>query len=155
MPTKRSNPYDSNSDKPFKLSRSKIDMFLECPKCFYMDRRLGISRPSGPAFSLNIAVDALLKKEFDVHRANGSKHPLMESYGLDAIPVAHELLDQWRHNFTGVQCHHKKTNMLIKNKPEWENYIASQPVANFFLMIFYIAIFPIQFFPVFNFLICW
>ena len=78
-----------------------------------MDRRLGISRPSGPAFTLNVAVDALLKKEFDVYRANGTKHPLMETYGLDAVPVAHELLDQWRHNFTGVQCLHKKTNMLI------------------------------------------
>ncbi len=113
MAYKRSNLYEPEADKPFKLSRSKIDMFLDCPRCFYMDRRLGISRPSGPAFTLNVAVDALLKKEFDVYRANGTKHPLMEAYGLDAVPVAHELLDQWRHNFTGVQCLHKKTNMLI------------------------------------------
>lgn len=115
--------YDPASDKPFKLSRSKIDMFLDCPRCFYMDRRLGISRPSGPAFSLNVAVDALLKKEFDVFRANGTKHPLMEAYGLDAVPVAHELLDQWRHNFTGVQCLHKKTNMLVYGAIDdlWKN----------------------------------
>src|SRR3989344_6004941 len=123
MSNRRNNLFDATADKPFKLSRSKIDMFLDCPRCFYMDRRLGISRPSGPAFTLNVAVDALLKKEFDVHRANGSKHPLMESYGLDAIPVAHELLDQWRHNFTGVQCHHKKTNMLIYGAIDdlWKN----------------------------------
>jgi hypothetical protein len=30
---------------------------------------------------LNIAVDELLKKEFDLHRAEGTKHPLMEQYG--------------------------------------------------------------------------
>lgn len=117
------NLYNPASDKPFKLSRSKIDMFLDCPRCFYMDRRLGISRPSGPAFTLNVAVDALLKKEFDVYRANGTKHPLMETYGLDAVPVAHELLDQWRHNFTGVQCLHKKINMLVYGAIDdlWKN----------------------------------
>jgi len=105
--------YDPESETPFKLSRSKIDLFLECPRCFYMDRRLGISRPSGPAFTLNMAVDTLLKKEFDIHRAAGSQHPLMKTYGLDAVPVAHEMLDKWRTNFTGVQCLHEKTNFLV------------------------------------------
>ena len=120
---KIANLFNPLSENAFKLSRSKIDMFLECPRCFYMDRRLGIGRPSGPAFSLNVAVDALLKKEFDVYRANGTKHPLMESYGLDAVPAAHELLDQWRHNFTGVQYHHQKTNMLVYGAIDdlWKN----------------------------------
>ena len=52
------------SKDPFKLSRSKIDLFFECPKCFYLDRRLGVGRPPGFPFSLNSAVDGLLKKEF-------------------------------------------------------------------------------------------
>ncbi len=47
----------------FKLSRSKIDLFLECPRCFYLGNRLGVSRPPGFPFTLNSAVDALLKKE--------------------------------------------------------------------------------------------
>ncbi|EKE12188.1 MAG: hypothetical protein ACD_13C00277G0004, partial [uncultured bacterium] len=38
------NLYEPNSAKSFKLSRSKIDLFLECPRCFYLDRRLGIGR---------------------------------------------------------------------------------------------------------------
>jgi hypothetical protein len=57
--------FDPGSDKPFPLSRSKVELYLNCPRCFYLDRRLGIGRPSGPPFNLNSAVDALLKREFD------------------------------------------------------------------------------------------
>ena len=113
MIMKKSRLFDSESEEPFKLSRTKIEMFLNCPRCFYLDRVHGVSRPSGPAFTLNVAVDTLLKKEFDIHRAAGSKHPLMETYGVDAVPIDHELLDQWRHNFTGIQYLHEKTNLLL------------------------------------------
>ncbi len=116
MPTKgkRSrNLYDPSSKKPFKLSRSKIDLFMECPRCFYLDRRLGVGRPPGYPFTLNLAVDALLKKEFDIHRAAGTPHPLIEEYGIDAIPMAHEMIDEWRENFKGIQYHHKPTNFII------------------------------------------
>ncbi|MDP2638246.1 MAG: PD-(D/E)XK nuclease family protein [Candidatus Levybacteria bacterium] len=61
-----------------------------------MDRRLGVAQPPRYPFSLNSAVDKLLKKEFDIHRAKGTKHPLMETYGIDAIPLAHEKIDEWR-----------------------------------------------------------
>ena len=36
-------------NEPFELSRSKVDLFLQCPRCFYLDRseKHRISRPSG------------------------------------------------------------------------------------------------------------
>src|SRR3989344_1426843 len=115
--------YDPKSEEPFKLSRSKIDLFLQCPRCFYYDRKLGVGRPPGFPFALNSAVDHLLKKEFDVHRANNTKHPLIEKYDIDAQPVAHEDLDKWRHNFTGVQHLHELTNLLITGAIDdlWQN----------------------------------
>lgn len=61
-----------------------------------MDRRLGVGQPPGYPFSLNSAVDALLKKEFDVHRAAGTAHPLMQEYGINAVPFDHEKIDEWR-----------------------------------------------------------
>ena len=70
----------------WRLSRSKIELFNECPRCFYLDNKLGTARPRGPAFTINIAVDTLLKKEFDLHRADGSAHSLMKHYGVDAVP---------------------------------------------------------------------
>jgi hypothetical protein len=107
------NLYDPQSDHPFSLSRSKIDLFVDCPRCFYMDRRLGVAHPPGFPFALNSAVDKLLKQEFDVHRTNGTNHPLIENYGVDARPVAHEKLDDWRENFVGVQHLHQPTNLMI------------------------------------------
>ncbi len=105
--------FDPKSTSPFKLSRSKIDLFIECPRCFYLDRRLGVSRPQGFPFNLNSAVDHLLKKEFDVHRVAKSVHPLMTTYGVDAIPFAHDDMNIWRENFTGVQCFHELTNLQV------------------------------------------
>jgi len=107
---KRFSYYDPHSTQPFRISRSKVQLFLDCPRCFYIDVRLGIKRPPGFPFSLNSAVDALLKKEFDVHRANKTMHPYIKEAGLNAIPYQHENLDLWRNNFKGVSCLHKKTN---------------------------------------------
>ena len=105
--------FDSKSNEPYKISRTKIDLFLECPHCFYLDRVLGISRPSGPGFSLNSAVDHLLKKEFDIYREKKEPHPLMLDSKIDAVPFIHADLDEWRENFKGVQVLHKHTNLLI------------------------------------------
>lgn len=111
--SKRRNIYNPDSIAPFKISRTKIDLFIECPRCFYLDQRLGVKRPSIPGFTLNIAVDHLLKKEFDIHRVAKTTHPLMRSYGIDAVPFEHEKIDEWRNNFKGVQCHHKPTNFIV------------------------------------------
>jgi len=110
---RKRNIFDPRDPEPFNVSRSKIDLFLECPQCFYLDRRLGISRPSLPPFTLNTAVDKLLKKEFDIHRAKKETHPLIKKYGIDAIPVHHEDLEIWRENFKGIQVLHEPTNLQI------------------------------------------
>lgn len=99
--------------EPFKLSRSKIDLFLECSRCFYIDRRLGVARPPGFPFTLNSAVDALLKKEFDTHRANGERHPLMKTYKIDAIPFGHKDIEKWRDPFKGISYLHPDTNFFV------------------------------------------
>jgi CRISPR/Cas system-associated exonuclease Cas4 (RecB family) len=97
----------------WKLSRSKIDLFIECPRCFYLDNKLGTKRPSGPAFTLNVAVDALFKREFDKYRTSKTAHPIMEEYHIDAIPFAHEKLDVWRDAFSGVEYLHNETGLLV------------------------------------------
>ncbi len=95
-PNRTRNRYDSMSPEMFRLSRSKIDLFLNCPRCFYLDRKLGVAQPPGFPFSLNSAVDKLLKKEFDTHRAGGTSHPLMKAYRIDAVPYLHPKMDEWR-----------------------------------------------------------
>lgn len=107
------NLYTPDSKAAFKLSRSKLELFTNCPRCFYLDRRMGVGQPPGFPFNLNSAVDLLLKKEFDVHRAKNTQHPLMASYGIDAVPFQHPKIDVWRENFVGVQALHEPTNLLI------------------------------------------
>ncbi len=86
---------------------------MNCPRCFYLDRRLGIPRPAGFPFNLNSAVDTLLKAEFDVYRTSGKPHPLMVEAGLKAVPHAHEHLDSWRNNFRGVRTIHAASNLEV------------------------------------------
>ncbi len=107
------NIYNIENKEPFRLSRSKIDLFLNCPQCFYIDRKLGVGTPPGFPFTLNSAVDFLLKKEFDIYREKQQKHPLIEKNKVDAIPAKREELDEWRENFKGIQYHHPQTNFII------------------------------------------
>ncbi len=113
---RQKNVYNPASKEPFKLSRTRIDLFLECRRCFYLDRRLGIDRPSMPGFSLNNAVDQLLKNEFDFLRKNGQAHKLMKKYKIEAIPLSHSDLPVWRddcHKYVGACVLHKKTNFEV------------------------------------------
>jgi hypothetical protein len=97
------------------LSRSKIELFIECPRCLYLDVARGIPRPSGPPFTLNNAVDTLMKSEFDRYRAIGQPHPLFATAALDAVPFRHPDLDRWRHNFTGVRWNGMASRPAVAN----------------------------------------
>ncbi|MBI4358952.1 MAG: PD-(D/E)XK nuclease family protein [Candidatus Omnitrophica bacterium] len=111
---RKSNIFDPRAKEPFRLSRSKIDLFLECPRCFYVDRKLGVDRPPGFPFSLNIAVDLLLKKEIDTYRKKQEPYPLAKANGVDAVPFQHEKINEWRDAMRGgILYLHKSTNLLI------------------------------------------
>ena len=113
-PRRKSYLYTPGSLFPFRLSRSKIDLFLNCPRCFYFDRCLGVAQPPGYPFSLNSAVDKLLKKEFDIHRADGTPHPLMKTYKVNAIPLKDKNMDKWRDALRGgIEHLHRDTKLNI------------------------------------------
>lgn len=108
--------FDPKSDAPFRISRTKIDLFIKCPRCFYLDQRLGVKRPDTYPLTLNLAVDALLKKEFDIHRTKQVPHPLMAKYGVDALPFKHEKIDEWRNldfGRGGIHYWHPETNFDV------------------------------------------
>lgn len=107
--------FDPASSAPFTISRSKLDLFTECPRCSYLDLRLGVKRPSMPGFTLNNAVDELFKREFDIHRADGTTHPLMEAYGLKAVPFKDPRMDEWRDALKrGIKFHHEPSNFILR-----------------------------------------
>ena len=109
----RNKPYQPGQADPFKVSRSKIELFMQCPRCFWLDVRLKIKRPSSPPFNINKAIDELFKKEFDVYRAKAEPHPLMKDNQIKALPFQHKDLDTWRENFVGITHVHPATNLHI------------------------------------------
>lgn len=109
----RNKPYQPGQTAPFKVSRSKIELFVQCPRCFWLDVRLKIKRPNGPPFNINKTIDELFKKEFDVYRVKKEPHPLMLDNQIKAVPMQHAKLETWRHNFTGVVAQHKPTNLHV------------------------------------------
>jgi CRISPR/Cas system-associated exonuclease Cas4 (RecB family) len=125
--TKRYNPNRSADwnygGKKWRLSRSKIDFFIECPRCFYLDNKLGTKRPGFPSFNLNIAVDELFKKEFDEYREAGKPHPIMQEYKLEAVPYVSKDIDTWRDNFAGLEYFHEPTGLTVSGAIDdvWED----------------------------------
>lgn len=113
---RKTNVYDPTSKAPFNVSRSKIALFLECPQCFWLDRRLGIARPDQIPFNLNNAVDHLFKKEFDTLREQKQPHRLMLYHRIEAIPFWHPQFPIWRDDNNmrmGAQTLHQPTGLNI------------------------------------------
>lgn len=108
-----SEAYKPGQTKKYAISRSKIELFVQCPRCFWLDTRLKIKRPSGPPFSLNKAVDELFKKEFDSYRKSKTPHPIMKANKLEAIPFYHDDLEIWRENFKGLRVIDEETNLEV------------------------------------------
>jgi len=107
--------FNPTSKEPFRFSRSKIDLFVQCPRCFYLDQRLGVGRPSSFPLTLNNAVDELMKKEFDVHRVAKSAHPIMDEYGIDAVPFNDPRMEEWRDALRrGISYHDTKLNVILR-----------------------------------------
>ena len=88
--------FDKNKIEPYELSRSRIENFVRCKACFYMEQVEGIKFPSIPGFNINEATDILLKRDFDKYREIGEPHPFLVAKGRDfLIPFSHEHFELW------------------------------------------------------------
>ena len=107
--------YQPGQSEVFKINRSKFSNFMDCKRCFYLDRVNGLQEPSMPGWSLNTTVDDLLKKEFDYYRDNKEAHPIFKDYNLNFIPFKHEDIDKWRNSLTGgISYLDKDTNLILQ-----------------------------------------
>ena len=112
--TRASSIYKPGQPSSFKISRSKFSDYLTCERCFYLDRVKGLASPGMPGWSLNVAVDDLLKKEFDYYREKKEPHPIFIEYNLNFIPYEHPNIDKWRNSLSGgISYHDKETNLIL------------------------------------------
>ena len=93
--TRHRGAFKPENQAPYELSRSKVDTFIECKGCFWLDRVAGVQQPDMPSFTINTTTDILLKRDADAVRGKASL-PLWEAYGLGhLIPFEHEHLENW------------------------------------------------------------
>ncbi len=97
-----------------KISRSGLKLFLDCPRCFWLDVHHKVKRPPGYPFTLSIAVDYLVKKEFDTYREKGTLPPVLKKYGIkDAKLYNGADLSEWRNNFKGISYFDEDLNAYL------------------------------------------
>jgi len=93
-----------------KLSRSSIEQYLNCKRCFILMYKYKVRLNTLP-FTLNTAVDNLCKNEFDYYREKQEPHPLFLENNIDAVPFKHEEMDKWRNNFQGISYYDSSTDV--------------------------------------------
>ena len=99
----------------FKLSPSALNLFKECPRCFWLSQHKVWKRPAGIFPSLPSGMDKILKIHFDNFRKKGELPPELcnnsECQNLKLFDEE-EKLKLWQNNFKGIQYKDKKGNIL-------------------------------------------
>ena len=52
----------------YRLSPSSLNLFRECPRCFWLAMVKNVRRPSGPMSSIPIKMDSIIKSYYNRHR---------------------------------------------------------------------------------------
>lgn len=86
---------------PLRLSASSLAIFLECPRCFWLQINEKIRRPQGPFPSLPGGIDAVLKQYMDRYRTTGELPPELAGMVKGALFPDQEQLNQWRDPLRG------------------------------------------------------
>tara|TARA_B100000963_G_C22591441_1_gene655708 strand:+ start:702 stop:1475 length:774 start_codon:yes stop_codon:yes gene_type:complete len=117
--TRHRGKFNIDKVEPYELSRSRIENFIQCPACFFMQQVEGIVFPSIPSFNINEATDVLLKRDFDRYRGTDKTHPFLIKSGLNhLIPFQHEHFELWTQSLhfgaeNRLNFDHKETNIRV------------------------------------------
>jgi len=88
--------FNPDNPAPYELSRSRIENFVRCPACFYLQQVKAVPFPSIPGYNINEATDVLLKRDFDKYRGSPETHPFLKQNGMEhLVPFEHEDFEKW------------------------------------------------------------
>jgi len=82
--------------KHYKLSPTALNLFKDCPRCFWLDKNENLRRPRGIFPTLPGGMDLVIKKYFDKYRAQGKLPPEIEGKVKGALFSDAPLLEKWR-----------------------------------------------------------
>lgn len=90
-----------------RLSPTALNLFKDCPRCFWLDKNKKIKRPRGIFPSLPGGIDRILKAAFDTYRPG-------KAHGFDgAMLIGKEEIKAWRNWRSGLSCKIKGTSHSI------------------------------------------
>lgn len=79
-----------------KLSPSSLDIFLDCPRCFWLEKNRAVKRPRGIFPSLPGGMDTVIKEYFDGYRLKNELPPEIKGKVIGELFTDITLLKKWR-----------------------------------------------------------
>ncbi len=101
-------------DSLIKLSPSTISLFMECPRCFWLQFNKNIHRPRGIFPSLPGGMDGVIKKYYDSYRKTGKLPPEIEGKVTGKLFDDEKLLKSWQSNWEGLTYQDKELDAVLK-----------------------------------------
>jgi CRISPR/Cas system-associated exonuclease Cas4 (RecB family) len=80
-----------------RLSPSSTNVFLDCPRCFWLEKNRKIKRPRGPFPSLPNGMDREIKRYYDRCRAEGMLPSELAGRVSGVLFPDQVLMKKWRH----------------------------------------------------------
>lgn len=97
-----------------RLSPSTLNLFLECPRCFWLEKNKNIKRPRGIFPSLPGGMDQVIKAYFDKYRQKNELPPEAKNRLNGKLLNNLDLLNRWRSwRSTDLVYEDKKLNAIL------------------------------------------
>ena len=115
-----------------KLSWSNLELFNECPRCFYFTNNYKVRRPSGFPLNFNNAIDRMMKDEMDIIRQKDVRQHAIEISGKEFVLSRIKGLEKWRQSSHGL-CYQWSEDLLLKGVLDdvWEDSEGNLVVVDF------------------------
>ena len=117
LPKRHQGRFNPNQTAPYELGRGRIENFMKCRGCFWLQQAAGVEFPGLPGFNLNTNTDTLLKRDLDQYRGKAAHPIFIENKLKHLIPFEHEDLEKWTQSiqFGASESHfntvHEQTNI--------------------------------------------
>ncbi|MCM8757695.1 MAG: PD-(D/E)XK nuclease family protein [Candidatus Omnitrophica bacterium] len=106
-----------------KLSPSSLNLFLECPRCFWIYVNKGLERPRIPVATITTGLDRVIKDYFNSYRSKNTLPPILEGK-LKAKLISH-LPNQGRLEYVDLKENAKLIGYLDECLDLGDNFYAA------------------------------
>ena len=97
----------------YRLSPSALNLFLDCPRCFWLDKNKGLKRPRGIFPSLPGGMDLVIKKYFDTYRIKNDLPPEIKGKVSGQLFSDIAILEKWRNWRNSDLCYEDSNAILV------------------------------------------